>query len=432
LSADSRNVDDALVTFWGDERVRVLATLIKTARGDIDAAEDALADAVGRAVTEWAAHGVPERPAAWLLTVARNRLIDGSRQASARDASFEEETTATDAAPSSHNLPEEERNPMIAAPVADDRLALLFACCHPALAPQAQSALALRTIGGMKAREIARAFLEPEATTAQRLVRATRKVRDAAIAIDVPAAEQRAERLGVVRQVIYLLFNEGYVATNAAAYLRDGLCREAIRLAELLAALDESDTETRGLIALMRLHHARRDTRLDSDGVIVPLEEQDRGRWHHDEIAGADELLVATLRRKQPGPYQIQAAIAALHATAPTAEATDWKQISTLYAGLRFWWPTPVVELNAAVAMAMARGPDWGLAELDTLAARSDMATFHLLPAARADLLRRAGRFVDAHAAYVEAISLTSADSEQRYLERRLAEVESRLTSSAE
>jgi RNA polymerase sigma-70 factor, ECF subfamily len=423
VSSAARAVDDALVTFWGDERVRVLATLIKSARGDIDAAEDALADAVGSAVTEWAEHGIPDRPAAWLLTVARNRLIDASRRAAASDTTLDEqrEFAADDtAAPSAHR--DDRRNEAATAAV-DDRLALIFACCHPALAPLAQSSLALRTIGGLRARDIARAFLEPEATTAQRLVRATRKVRDAAIAIEIPAPEQRAERIGVVRQVIYLLFNEGYAANNTAVHQRDGLCREAIRLAELLAALDTNDTESRGLIALMSFHHARRNTRLDGDGVIVPLEEQDRTRWHREEISRADELLVATLRRKQPGPYQIQAAIAALHAKAPTASATDWVQISTLYAGLRFWWPTPIVELNAAVALAMARGPEWGLAELDTLATQPDMAHFHLLPAARADLLRRAERFDEARTAYAEAIALTTATSERRYLERRLAEV---------
>lgn len=422
----SPETEHALAEFVRGERVAVLAALIRETRGDFDVAEDALADAVVRAVHSWGAGTVPDRPGAWILTTARRILIDRARAlrvASARSAGDAADVGSSVAADDLLHEMDTDRH----VTELDDRLALLFTCCHPALSRLAQLALALRTIAGLNAREIARAFLEPEATTAQRLVRATRKIRDAAIPYRVPTTEELPVRVDVAREAIYLVFNEGFGATEGRDYLRPAMAEEAIRLARLVVSLDRGSPESLGLLALMLLHHARRHARVDradGDGTIVPLEEQDRSRFDATMIREGEHLLDRAMHQRRPGPYQLQAAIAALHAAAPTAADTDWRQIAQLYGALRLWLPTPVVELNAAVALAMVHGPDWGLTLLDALASERGMADYHLLRAARADLLRRATRYGEAAVAYREAIAGTRSDAERRYLERRLREVE--------
>jgi RNA polymerase sigma-70 factor, ECF subfamily len=415
MTRDAADVDHALAGFYAGERVAVLAALIRNARGDFDAAEDALAEAAVRAVKHWRAGGVPERPGAWMLTVARRIMLDRARaNATSAFGDFEDESHAAPA--------EADHADVIEVP--DDRLALLFTCCHPALSHLAQLSLALRTIGGLTTREIARALLEPEATTAQRLVRTRRKIRDARIPFRVPEPSELSARMDVARETLYLVFNEGYGATAGDTFLRDGLSNEAIRLARLLAALEPRDAESLGLLSLMLLHGARAASRIDASGAIIPLEEQDRARWNAKQIREGERILDRAIALRASGPYQIQAAIAALHATAPSAAETDWRQIALLYGTLRFMLPTPVVELNAAVALAMVHGPDWGLMQLEALESERGMREYHLLPAARADLLRRAGRFEDAANAYRQAHALSRSEAERKYMERRLREME--------
>ncbi len=311
-------------------------------------------------------------------------------------------------------------------PIPDDRLELIFTCCHPALAREAQVALTLRTLAGLTTPEIARAFLVPEATMAQRLVRAKRKMRHAAIPYRVPPAHLLPERTAAVLAVIYLLFNEGYASASDAALVRTDLCAEAIRLGRMLVELMPDEPEALGLLALMLLHDARRASRVGTDGALVPLEDQDRSQWDRVAIEEGVAVLERALRRREPGPYQIQAAIAACHATAADAAATDWTEIAALYGELARATRSPVVELNRAVAVGMADGPGAGLRLVDALDASGALAGYHLLAATRADLLRRAGRDAEAAVAYRVAISQTPSATERRYLERRLAEVDGR------
>jgi RNA polymerase sigma-70 factor (ECF subfamily) len=310
--------------------------------------------------------------------------------------------------------------------IGDDRLRLIFTCCHPALSMEAQVALTLRTLAGLTTSEIARAFLVPEPTMAQRLVRAKHKIRNAGIPYRVPPAHLLPERTSAVLAVLYLLFNEGYAASEGADLVRQNLCAEAIRLARTLISLMPDEPEAVGLLSLMLLHDARRAARVDDAGNLVALEQQDRLRWDGAEIQEGVSLLESALRRRRPGPYQVQAAIAACHATAADAAATDWTEIAALYAELARLTPSPVVELNRAVAVAMAEGPEAGLALVDSVEAGGALARYHLLPATRADLLRRLGRRAEAAAAYSRALDLVVGDAERRYLERRLAEVSSR------
>ena len=402
------------------EGPRLLASLIRRV-GDFELAEDAMQDAFAKALEVWPAQGLPAAPAAWLTTVARRRAVDLMRRRATGPVYTDEppDMAAPEAEAAAIDLGE-------ASGVDDDRLRLVFTCCHPAIAQPAQMALALRTLGGLSTREIARAFLEPEATTAQRLVRAKRKILDARIPFEVPSRELLPERLQAVLGIVYLVFNEGYATTEQEGLVRTDLCSEAIRLARLLVELMPGEPEAQGLLALMLLHDARRATRIDSEGALVPLEEQDRSRWQRDAIAEGGAVLEAALLRRRRGPYQLQAAIAALHAQASRADATDWQQIAALYGGLLSEQPSPVVELNAAVALAMAQGPEHGLAWIERLDQSRELEGYHLLPAARADLLRRLGRGAEAAVAYRAALALVRNPAERLYLERRLAACEPR------
>lgn len=391
-----------------DEGPRILARLIRFSGGDFDAAEDALQETWTRALASWARDGVPDQPAAWLTTVSRRVLVDRARRRRTVDL------------PDDLAVPPVE--PDALSPVDDDQLRLIFTCCHPALTPEARCALALRTLCGLTTREIARAFVEPEATTAQRLVRAKRKIREARIPFQIPPRHKLAERVDGVLSVIYLLFNEGYTATGGDRLVRPDLAREAIRLGRLVATLLPAHPEARGLLALMLLTDARRAARLSAAGDLVPLEEQERTLWDRARIDEGVAVLDGALAMRAPGPYQLQAAIAALHSTAARAEDTDWAQIALLYGELLRWTPTPIVELNAAVARGFAGDLDGALVALDALEARGELARYHLLPAARADLLRRLGRRGEAAAAYDAAIALATNETERRYLAGRLEE----------
>jgi RNA polymerase sigma-70 factor, ECF subfamily len=395
-----------------------VATLIRTT-GDWDLAEECAQEAFARALETWPRDGVPRRPGAWLTTVARNRARDRLRRAAVGAAKHEEAAM----------LPRPDEPGAGAGDeggVPDDRLRLIFTCCHPALRLEVRVALTLRTLAGLTTAEIARAFLVPEPTMAKRLVRAKAKIRNARIPYRVPPDHLLPERTGGVLGVLYLLFNEGYSATSGADLVREGLSVEAIRLARALAGLMPDEPEASGLLALMLLHDARRAGRVDDAGDLVPLEEQDRARWDRGRIAEGVRLLEAGLRRGRPGPYQLQAAIAACHATAAEASETDWARIAALYRELARLVPSPVVRLNGAVAVAMAEGPAAGLELVESLVASGDLEGYHLLPATRADLLRRMGRRAEAAGAYREALGLAATDAERRFLERRLAETSGR------
>ena len=407
-------VEEVYRSDWG----RIVAALIGLV-GDFDLAEESAQEAFTAAVDQWRESGVPEFPRAWIIQTARNKAIDRIR----RKVRFEEklETYAK-----SGMVRESEEPNYDTGEIRDDRLRLIFTCCHPALALDAQVALTLRTLCGLETDEIARAFLVPVPTMAQRLVRAKRKIRDAGIPYVVPETKEMAERLDAVLTAIYLVFNEGYAATRGGPLVRTDLCAEAIRLGRLVRSLMEPQvpSEVTALLALMLLHDARRDARSDDAGDLIVLEEQDRSLWHQEQIAEALPFVDETLR-DSAGPYALQAAIAAVHCRARRAEDTDWRQIVQLYDVLERVQPSPIVSLNRAVAVAMADTPRSGLALIDALAASNDLDDYHLLHAARADLLRRIGWPAEAAKSYERALSFVTNDSERRYLERRLREVQS-------
>jgi RNA polymerase sigma-70 factor, ECF subfamily len=403
-------VTEAFHQEWG----RVVAALIGMT-GDWDLAEECAQDAFAQALKTWPRDGVPYRPGAWLTTVARNRALDRLRRGAAEAAKLRE--AATLAVTEDPGLAGDDDSG-----IPDDRLRLMFTCCHPALSLEARVALTLRTLAGLTTAEIARAFLVPEQTMAKRLVRAKHKIHDARIPYRVPPAHLLPERTAGVLGVLYLLFNEGYSASAGADLVRKGLCAEAIRLARALAQLMPDEPEALGLLALMCFHDARRTTRVDAAGDIVRLADQDRSRWNQDEIEEGTRVLETALRRGRAGPYELQAAIAACHATAKDPADTDWAQIAQLYGLLARLTPSPVVELNRAVAVAMADGPAAGLELVAALEAAGELREYHLLPATRADLLERLGRPGEAAASYAEALALATTDSERRYLARKVAE----------
>jgi RNA polymerase sigma-70 factor, ECF subfamily len=400
----------------------VLATLIRFLGGDFDAAEEAIADAFTTALETWPRDGIPTNAAAWLTTAARHRALDRirrDRRQAEKLVLLEREMVGTEVIPMQLGTE---------GGLEDDRLRLIFTCCHPALPLDARVALTLRTLGGLTTPEIARAFLVPEATLAQRLVRAKRKILEARIPYRVPVAEDLPERLDGVLATLYLVFNEGYLASAGDTAVRHELCAEAIRLAALVADLLPDRPETHGLLALLLLQDSRREARVGPDGSIALLEEQDRSRWDRGEIvrglAAIDRGFAAAARvsHASVGRYLLQASIAAEHARTVDGAPTDWPAISTLYEALAGIDPSPIVELNRAVAVAQAEGPAAGLGLLDELAARGELAGYHLLPAARADLLRRLGRLPEAAAEYENALALCDNDAERRFLQRRLAE----------
>ena len=399
-----------------EESGRILATLIRLL-GDFDLAEEMLQEAYAVALRHWPTAGTPANPRAWLITTARRKAIDRLRREQRFEWKSEEIAKTAEIAVQPENDLEEEM-------LVDDRLRLIFTCCHPSLPLEARVALTLRTVCGITTEEISRAFLTPVATMAQRLVRAKGKIREAGIPYRVPSQEDLRDRLDGVLLVVYLIFNEGYLARSGDALIRRELCAEAIRLGRVLCGLLPQQGEAQALLGLMLLHDSRRDARVSAEGELVLLEEQDRSLWHWEQIREGTKIVESALRRGAAGAYAVQASIAALHANGKTARDTDWAQIAALYDVLLRSNASPVIEVNRAVAVAMSRSVEEGLALLDELEKRAQLEEFHLLPAARADLLRRLGRMAEAAQAYRQALTLATNDIERRFLRRRLGEIE--------
>ena len=411
---DVRDVVDAV--YRSDSR-QVLATLIRLL-GDFETAEEALHDAFAVAVEQWARDGVPANPRAWLVSTGRFKAIDGMRRRTRQDASLDELAKQLESATISIDEEQQEDEHLD-----DDRLRLIFTCCHPALAPEAQVAMTLREVCGLTTEEIARAFLTKPSTIAQRIVRAKAKIRDARIPYEVPLEKELPDRLDTVLRVVYLVFNEGYSASFGEAITRHDLCGDAIRLGRVLITL-LPQPEATGLLGLLLLQDSRRTARTSATGELILLEDQDRSLWNREQIAEGVALVQRALSMRQVGPYTIQAAIAAAHAQASTAAMTDWAQIVGLYTLLLQAEPSPVIELNRAVAIAMRDGPSAGLELVDAILKRGDLETYHLAHAARADLCRRLGRTKEARASYQRALSLTQQEPERRFLEKRLSELQ--------
>ncbi len=405
---------DALEAAYRTEARRVLATLIRVV-GGFDAAEEAVHEAFAAAAEQWPREGVPANPYGWLVSTGRFRLVNRWRKLGRLERALPELLAQADAA----------AEPVTPELIQDDELRLIFICCHPALTPDARTALTLREVGGLTTEEIARAYLTPTPTIAQRIVRAKAKIRDDALPYEVPARSELPTRLESVLQVIYLIFNEGYAATDGPTLVRGDLCSEAIRLGRLLVNLldDPGESEALGLLALMLLHEARREARVDAEGNLILLEAQDRSRWNREQMTEARALLERALGSRRVGPYVLQAAIADLHAEATSTTATDWPQIVALYAVLQRLDPSPVVALNHAVALGMRDGPAAGLTAIDAVLAGGGLDGYYLAHAARADLQRRLGQIDAARASYTRALELTHQPAEQRFLTARLAEL---------